>query len=297
MRILVIGGTRFIGPRVVRRLVAAGHELAVFYRGQHESALPAAVSRIKDPRAAMPVVAFPQEIREFAPEIVLHMVAIGHADAQAARQEFSGRARRLVLISSGDVYRAYGVFKRIEPIPVEDQALKESSPLRTSRYPYRHADTPKDAIEYEYDKVLAERALSADAQLPVTILRLPKVYGVDDNGDLATVYGFRDHPSWRWTHGYVENVADAISIGVLDERATGRTYNVGEESTPSVAERLAYLPTRSPTTALLPEANFDQSIVYDTSRIRTELGYREAIPEREAMLRVATAFSEANEVP
>ena len=34
MRILVIGGTRFIGPPAVRRLVEMGHEVTVFHRGQ-----------------------------------------------------------------------------------------------------------------------------------------------------------------------------------------------------------------------------------------------------------------------
>jgi hypothetical protein len=32
MRILVIGGTRFLGPPLVRRLTALGHEVAVFHR-------------------------------------------------------------------------------------------------------------------------------------------------------------------------------------------------------------------------------------------------------------------------
>ncbi|MDA5109254.1 hypothetical protein O3V59_12850 [Brevibacillus thermoruber] len=34
MNVLVLGGTRFIGPHVVRQLVAAGHETALFNRGQ-----------------------------------------------------------------------------------------------------------------------------------------------------------------------------------------------------------------------------------------------------------------------
>lgn len=34
MRVLVIGGTRFVGLPLVNRLVAAGHEVAVFHRGE-----------------------------------------------------------------------------------------------------------------------------------------------------------------------------------------------------------------------------------------------------------------------
>jgi uncharacterized protein YbjT (DUF2867 family) len=33
MQFLIIGGTRFLGPLVVRRLLAAGHAVAVFHRG------------------------------------------------------------------------------------------------------------------------------------------------------------------------------------------------------------------------------------------------------------------------
>jgi uncharacterized protein YbjT (DUF2867 family) len=34
MRVLVIGGTGFIGARVLRKLIDEGHEAMVFHRGQ-----------------------------------------------------------------------------------------------------------------------------------------------------------------------------------------------------------------------------------------------------------------------
>lgn len=40
MRVLVIGGTRFIGPPVVKSLVEHGHEVTVFHRGETEINLP-----------------------------------------------------------------------------------------------------------------------------------------------------------------------------------------------------------------------------------------------------------------
>ena len=40
MQVLVIGGTRFIGPRLVHRLAVAGHEIAAFHWGQTTDALP-----------------------------------------------------------------------------------------------------------------------------------------------------------------------------------------------------------------------------------------------------------------
>jgi nucleoside-diphosphate-sugar epimerase len=45
-RVLVVGGTVFIGPSVVRQLAHAGHSVAVFHRGEHEIDLPADVRHI-----------------------------------------------------------------------------------------------------------------------------------------------------------------------------------------------------------------------------------------------------------
>lgn len=58
--------------------------------------------------AALPIQAFPQQLFRFEPEVVIHTYAMGASDAAAAVAAFSGRAGRMVLLSSGDVYRAYG---------------------------------------------------------------------------------------------------------------------------------------------------------------------------------------------
>lgn len=283
MRVLVIGGTRFIGPYVVRGLAAEGHDVSIFHRGEHKADLPASVNVIVSPQANMPIRAIPDNLRRLEPEVVLHMIAMGEEDMLAAVDAFAGIARRLIVPSSGDVYKAYGIFKRIEDGPPVPTPLTEDSNLRTVRYPYRQEDTPPDALEYHYDKILVEAAAGSRPDLPATILRLPKVYGPEDNTELMTVYGFRDHPSWRWTHGHVENVAHAITLAITDDRATGRIYNVGEQSTPTIGERLEQLPRRADVPLLSADLNFAQDIAYDTSRIRLELGYQEVIEEAGAM--------------
>src|SRR5271165_2073987 len=123
--------------------------------------------------------------------------------------------------------------------------LKEDSHLRTVLYPYRDPAKPADDLANVYEKILVERVALGDPELPATVLRLPKVYGPGDNAELATVYGFRNHPQWRWTHGYVENVARAIVLAALSPAAAGRIYNVGEAYTPTIAERLEKLPPSS----------------------------------------------------
>jgi nucleoside-diphosphate-sugar epimerase len=283
MEILVIGGTKFIGPHVVRALTDRAHTVTVFHRGEHESGLPSSVRHVHDRSASIPGLSFPAEVRQRPFDVVIHMIAMGEHDAAAAVHAFRGKAGRLVVLSSGDVYRAYGRFAGLEVGPAEEGLLKESSPLRFVLYPYRtQARSPDDWV-YSYDKILVERAVLSEPGLPAVVLRLPKVYGPGQNDDLATVYGFRHRPQWRWTHGYVENVAHAIVLAVLHPSAAG-VYNVGEQHTPTVAERLADLPASSVPEASMA-ANFDQNIVFDTTRIRDGLGYSEPVGYREGLRR------------
>jgi nucleoside-diphosphate-sugar epimerase len=283
MRILLIGGTGFIGLAIVRQLAAAGHHVAIFHRGRTRVALPGAVREFIDPVSVLPIEKFPPAAFEFEPEVIVHTMAMGERDTRAAIAAF-GASPRFVLLSSGDVYRAYARFTGIEPGPVEEGLLSESSPLRTVRFPYRKRAASNDALEYCYEKLLVEE-VALNSGIPATILRLPKVYGSSNNADLATVYAYRNHSTWRWTHGYVENVAAAVVLAATDSRAENRIYNVGEQYTPTLGERLAWMPPSAVKIDDTDSFNFAQDIAYDTSRIRKELGYQEIMPEREAVLK------------
>ncbi|HEX4303883.1 MAG TPA: NAD-dependent epimerase/dehydratase family protein [Rhizomicrobium sp.] len=283
-RILIVGGTRFIGAHAARQLVETGAEVTVLHRGQSESPLPAAVRHIRDPRAAYPITEFPDAAVRQDWNVVIHMVMMGEADAQAAASAFEGRAGRLVMISSGDVYRAYGRLTGHEPGPPDPVPLTEDAPLRGVLYPYRAQAEEMGAYAHDYEKILAER-VTREAALSSVILRLPKVYGSDDNGDLATIYAFASQPRWRWTHGHVENVACAIVLAATHPAAPGRTYNVGEAVTPSMGERLAHLPAKPARRA--PPFRYEQDMVIDTTRIRAELGFCEVLEESAAMWALA----------
>ncbi len=288
-RIVIIGGTKFIGPHVVRELAGLGHNVTVYHRGESESELPPSVRHVHAAEAGMPVRRFPAELLNASPDILIHMIAMGEEDSRAALDAFRGRVERMVWLSSGDVYRAYGRFTGLEPGPIDNSLLTEESPLRSVLYPYRSQAKTSDDFQHYYEKILVEQIALSDPQMPGTVLRLPKVYGPNGNADLATIYGFRNHPQWRWTHGYVENVAAAIVLAALHPAAPGRIFNVGEAYTPTMAGRLGSLPASALPVDTSMARNFEQNIAYDTSRIRNELGYRELVPEMEGMRRTLAA--------
>jgi len=291
VRVLFIGGTGFIGAHIVRQIARHDHAVAVYHRGLTQAVLPELVEHITDSRSVMPIQRFPAELFEFKPDVVILTVAMGAVDARAAVEAFAGRAGRIVLLSSGDVYRAYGRFTGTEPGPIDKGLLTEDAPLRSVLFPYRHKASSPEALEYWYEKILAERAVLNAPDLPGTVLRLPKVYGPGGNEDLATVYRYRHHPNWRWTHGFVENVAAAVELAAIHPVAGGRIYNVGEAYTPTTAERLAWLPPSTIEPDLSSQFDFAQDIAYDTSRIRVELGYCEIVPEKEGLLRTLRSSS------
>src|SRR5207245_522816 len=126
-RVVIVGGTGFIGAPTARRLVAAGHDVDVLHRARMTA--------------------------RFDPEVVIHFMLMNEGDAEAALVTWP-RAR-IVAISSGDVYRAYGQLLGLEPRDAGDghALLGEDAPLRQTLYPYgRRVDSPWGAL-VDYDKI------------------------------------------------------------------------------------------------------------------------------------------------
>jgi nucleoside-diphosphate-sugar epimerase len=307
MRILVIGGTSFSGPHVVRRLVDMGHQIALFHRGETEADLSKGVKHILGDRRNLSD--FANQLKRFAPQVVLDMIPATEQDARGVMSIFRSVAKRVIAISSQDVYLAYGRLIGIEPGLPEPVPLNEDSPLRRKLYPYRHQTKPGDRL-YDYEKILVERVFMDDPELPGTILRLPMVYGPGDRQHRLFQYLKRmddkrpailleqDMADWRWSKAYVENVAAAVVLAVTDQNATRRIYNLGEKENLCEADwvkeigaaagwkgKVVTLPRDRLPERLLPDINTDQHLVVDTSRIRQELGYREEVSRGEGLRR------------
>lgn len=100
MRILVIGGTGFTGPHVVRRLYELGHELLLYHRGETEADLPDGLRHVHGDRWDLASAA--DELARFAPQVVLDMIPRNEQDAWTVVSTFRGVARRVVALSSQD---------------------------------------------------------------------------------------------------------------------------------------------------------------------------------------------------
>jgi nucleoside-diphosphate-sugar epimerase len=96
----------------------------------------------------------------------------------------------------------------------------------------------------------------------------------------------------------VENVAAAIALAALDDRARGAMYNVAEPECLSEMEWVRSIASvvgwsgevvvqpadRVPAHLRMP-GNLDQHWVVDSSKIRRELGYCEAVDRADALRR------------
>lgn len=172
MRIVLLGGTRFVGPAAVGRLVGAGHEVAVAHSGVHEHPAAESVEHLRGERAVLLGAGGPVE--RWRPEALIDTFPGGATAAKA--EQLNGCAERtgarIVAISSMDIYQ-HGVDSgvadgsgmlamSVDPIPLSEDARRRSGP-----YP---GGGP------EHDNVAMEAVLER-AGLPAVLLRPGAIYG------------------------------------------------------------------------------------------------------------------------
>lgn len=304
MRVLIIGGTGFIGQWIVRVLVEQTHEVRIFHRGRTTAALPPSVSHIQGERAELP--RFAPLFRGWAPDVVLDTFAYDRDDLALVARAIEEIPCRLVLLSSMDVYRAYGIYCRLEEGAPDSRRLDENAPLRRVLYPYRKNAASVDGLLYRYDKIPVEQFALSEMNRPVTILRLGKAYGPEDPQRHAQDYLkqvrrgrvqlAKERSEWRWSRTYVENAAGAIALAIAAKASGSRIYNVADEP---VLTEWAWMeavgransctvaietPTESAEPADRPY-EWRQHLCADTTRIRQELGWREKFNLEEALRR------------
>lgn len=157
LRILIIGGTGFVGSHQVHRAVARGHKVTVFSRGDRKMDLPENVEVLKGDRYKN--LAWTAN-RDW--DAVIDCAAFAPLGVRTLGQALKGQTGQYMLISSVAVYER----------PSVDGQLGETSPLvgyGGSEDPYSLTG-PRTLPEYGALKVLCEA--EAEKQFPGRALTL-----------------------------------------------------------------------------------------------------------------------------
>lgn len=307
MRALTIGGTGFLGRKVIDWLLNDGHSVTSFHRRPWPP--PDPLLEFVEERIGE-YTDLPSLARELSCDVVIDMVCSNGHEFRSLVRAFDGYTSRIVVLSSADVYRAYEIMKDSSGGAVQPTPIAEDGELRLSRYPYRQ----DGQIYLYYDKLLMEEAAWELSALPTAVLRLPMVYGpghphcpfrwyIDQmrRGEHQIPFDAAAY-AWKGCWGYVDNAAAAIVATAVTKFEGQRAYNVSDTWTPThyaflVAlgeaigwrgELLALDRQKLPLEAL-PVLNPTQHWDLDTARIRSELKFHEPVLPTEALARTAAA--------
>ena len=118
MRILVIGGTRFIGVYLTQLLMKAGHEVVLFNRGNHSA--PSGVGQIIGDRTDS--IQLKEKLAQETFDVVFDNNGRELTDTQPLADIFQGRVKHFVYMSSAGVYLKSEQMPHIEGDTVDPQS-------------------------------------------------------------------------------------------------------------------------------------------------------------------------------
>jgi nucleoside-diphosphate-sugar epimerase len=290
VRVIVLGGTRFIGRAIVEELAGSGHDVLVVHRGNLEPNDMPPVQHLHADR--MELGEHRKELAAYGPDAAVDCRALTRADSEIVLDALPA-GLRLVVISSIDVYRAFGALNQdleTDPVP-----LDENSAVRPTLYPYRGLMPGMD----HYDKLDVEDVYLARG---ATSVRLPMVYGEHDYqlreefvlrrlraGRTRIPFGAG---TWLACRAYVRDVARGVQLVLESPDAAGHVFNLCEDRTYSMRMWSRMILDAAGSTAelvrvandLLPEdlkptGTMSQHIVVSAQKARSKLGWTTSDPE------------------
>ncbi|MBC6297740.1 SDR family oxidoreductase [Listeria sp. FSL L7-1517] len=187
MKILVLGGTRFFGKKLVERLVAARHDVTIGTRGKTTDNFGDEVKRVVLNRESR------DDLFQLAKEdwdVIYDNICFSPQEALYAVDAFKGKVKRYIYTSSLSVYSQKG-YALVE----EDFNPKQ----------YEIVSGDKEDFDYGEGKRLAEAVFFQKASFPVVAVRFPIVLGMDD-------YTKR-------LHFHLEHIKNQQEIGISNNQA------------------------------------------------------------------------------
>lgn len=290
MKILIVGGTRFLGKNIVRILARHQHDVtSINIDKDAASHLPAGVESLFVNRKDHDQVRSVLSGRKF--DAVLDIVSAPTVpeDVEVIVEAVGGPLKHYVFCSSSSVYRKTGIY----PI-TEDTAIKRG---------------PEDgAIPYTQDKIACEQYLMkrfTEDGLPVTIIRPKHIYG-PENYSYREGFHFdrltRGRPmlipgdgSLLTQFGYVEDIADAFRLAIEQEASIGQAYTI------TGAEMMtldAYVDLLGSVTGVSPEkVYFSPRLLARFDRPGMYFGESESIHEGHACFSIEKARAQLGYAP
>jgi len=162
-KVLVLGGTRFFGRKLVELLVNEGHQVTIMTRGQLEHPFGDKVEHIIGDRVKEEQLQRNFEDRYF--DIVYDNICYSSNEAHSFCKVFNGKIGKLVFTSSLSTYEVDGKERKEEDF-----------------HPYTYKVVFGDLHDFTYaeGKRQAEAVFFQYAKFPVVAVRLPIVLGTDD---------------------------------------------------------------------------------------------------------------------
>ena len=225
MRVLVTGGTGYLGRAVVRALAAHGHASVVFARSASKSGLPGSVfdGDVRDAEALARAAV--------GCDAICHMAALVSL-WRPRRSDFDDT-------NVGGLRNALAAAERarIERFVYTSSFLARAPRGRTA---------PMQANDYQRTKVLADRIAAEAAARGRPVIRLYPgvIYGPGElrEGNLVGRM-IHDHLRGRlpglvgadrpWSYAWIDDVAEA-HVAALERAAPGSAYALGGENVPQM---------------------------------------------------------------
>ena len=167
--LLILGGTGFIGPHLVRMAVARGHQVSIFTRGRRDAALPDGVERLVGDRNGQL-----DALRGRRWDAVIDDSATNPEWVRQSTELLASSGRYLFTSSTGVYY------------PYERLGLSERDPVHTD------AADPKDPSEdYGTKKAQCEALVTGRFGDRGTVVRPTYIVGPGDYTDRVTYWPVR----------------------------------------------------------------------------------------------------------
>lgn len=238
MKILIIGGTKFIGKFIAKAAQNRGYDLFFFNRAQNQAACSRTIKGDVNS-----LLSYKEEIKKHHFDFVVHCIAYTEQHSKDLVEIFKGTDTHIIALSSGDSYEAFQGLNRNKDFA--ELPLREDSPLAKQKF-YWNDSNLKGGLTASYDKNLMTNTLmeaNKRGEIKTTIFRLPLVYGPGDyqypgrHGDIIKrivdkrpfiLFSTRQQCQ-VYTYGYIENISSAIIHALESSMVDGKIYNLGED--------------------------------------------------------------------